>query len=261
MKLYQMSDPVRFPRMTTDELRRTFPLEDLFVPDSVTWAYVDLDRAVIGGVIPRREALRLGNYPELRAELFLERRELGVLNIGGPGSVMADGKTFDMEKLDCVYIGRGTREVSFTSKDASTPAVFYLLSYPAHAAFPAAQKRFVDLEPVELGSLETCKRRMLYKAIYQGGLPSCQLVMVFTLLQPGSNWNTMSPHTHMRRSEVYLYFDVPRDHRVVHLTGPPGETRHLMVADRQVVVSPGWSIHAGVGTTSHGFCWGMGGEN
>jgi len=261
MKLYQMADVVRYPRMTTDEIRSTFLLEDLYKPGSIELAYVDLDRTVIGFAAPTTTALRLETTPELRASYFLERREIGIFNVGGKGKVTVDGNVFPVEKLDCVYAGRGSKEVVFESESVDAPAAFYLLSYPAHAEYPAAMKKFSELEPLNLGSVETCNKRSIYKAIYADGIKSCQLVMGFTLLSEGSNWNTMPPHTHMRRSEVYLYFNVDPAHRVVHLMGPPQETRHLVVADKQVVVSPGWSIHAGVGTKAYGFCWGMGGEN
>ena len=197
----------------------------------------------------------------MRADFFLERRELGVLNVGGPGSVDVDGASFTLDKLDCLYVGRGSKQVHFRSADPGTPACFYLLSYPAHAAYPTAMVRFADLKPLELGSSETCNSRKIYKAIFRDGLKSCQLVMGFTLLNPGSNWNTLPPHTHMRRSEVYLYFDVDPAQRVLHLMGPPDATRNMWVADKEIVVSPGWSIHAGVGTKAYSFCWGMGGEN
>lgn len=261
MKLLQMADPVRYPRMTTEELRETFLLNEMFKPGAITLAYVDLDRAVVGGAVPTTGELKLETAPELRAEFFLERRELGVLNIGGPGTVTVDGKQFKLEKLDCVYAGRGSREVSFASDSANEPAAFYLLSYLAHAEHPTAMVKFKDLEPVKLGAVATCNQRSIYKAIHRDGIKSCQLVMGFTLLEEGSNWNTMPPHTHMRRSEIYMYFDVDPAHRVVHLMGPAQETRHLLMADRDIVVSPGWSIHAGVGTTRYGFSWGMGGEN
>jgi 4-deoxy-L-threo-5-hexosulose-uronate ketol-isomerase len=261
MKLLQMADPVRYPRMTTEELRETFLLEEMFRPGAMTLAYVDLDRAVVGGAVPTNAALKLETSPELRSEYFLERRELGVLNIGGAGIVAVDGKQFKLGKLDCLYVGRGSKDVSFTSDSAGEPAQFYLLSYLAHAEYPAAVVRFSEIEPVRLGTVATCNKRAIYKAIHREGIKSCQLVMGFTLLEEGSNWNTMPPHTHMRRSEIYIYFDVDPAHRVVHLMGPPHETRHLIMADKDIVVSPGWSIHAGVGTTRYGFCWGMGGEN
>jgi 4-deoxy-L-threo-5-hexosulose-uronate ketol-isomerase len=261
MKLLQMADPVRFPRMTTSELREIFLLQGAFVPGVITLAYVDLDRTVIGGAVPTVDALTLETQPELRSEYFLERRELGVLNVGGKGSVTVDGETFYLDKLDCLYIGRGSKAVTFASEDADSPASCYLLSYPAHAVYPTKMVRFADLEGLHLGATETCNQRTIYKAIFRDGIQSCQLVMGFTLLEAGSNWNTMPPHTHMRRSEVYFYFDIDPAQRVLHLMGPPQETRHLVIADREVVVSPGWSIHAGVGTKSYGFCWGMGGEN
>lgn len=261
MRQYQMADPVRYGLMNTDELRETFLLEDLFEPNVIDLAYVDLDRTVIGSAVPADTPLTLETEPELRAEYFLERRELGVLNIGGSGSITVDGKTFAMDKLDCLYVGRGSREVSFKSNDSGTPAEFYLLSYPAHAEYPTEMVKFADMKPVELGSFETCNKRKIYKAIYRDGIKSCQLVMGFTMLEPGSNWNTMPPHTHMRRSEVYFYFDVDPAHRVLHLMGPPDATSHLVMKDKEVVVSPGWSIHAGVGTKNYTFCWGMGGEN
>jgi len=261
MKLFQMADPVRYARMTSDELRATFLLETLFAPGSIELAYVDLDRAVIGSAVPLGKPLELQTQPELRAEYFLERRELGIFNVGGPGSVVVDDTSYELDKLDTLYVGRGSRQVTFLSRSAADPAAFYLLSYPAHAEFPTRKVRFAEITPVELGSLETCNRRKIYKAIHMQGIRSSQLVMGFTLLETGSNWNTMPPHVHMRRSEVYFYFDVEPEQRVIHLMGPPQSTRHLVVAERQVVVSPGWSIHAGVGTKAYGFCWGMGGEN
>lgn len=261
MRLYQMADAVRYGLMNTEELRETFLLEEMFQPGEIEFAYVDLDRTVIGSAVPTSAALKLETQPELRSDYFLERRELGVLNVGGAGSVAVDGKTFELAKLDCLYVGRGSKHVTFSSKDAANSANFYLLSYLAHAQYPAAMVKFAELKGLELGSVETCNKRTIYKAIYKEGIKSCQLVMGFTLLASGSNWNTMPAHTHMRRSEVYFYFDVDPAHRVFHLMGPPDATSHLVVADKEVVVSPGWSIHAGVGTKNYGFCWGMGGEN
>jgi 4-deoxy-L-threo-5-hexosulose-uronate ketol-isomerase len=261
MKLYQMADPLRYQRMTTAELRETFLLEGLFRPGEIECVYVDLDRTVIGSAVPTSAPLKLETYPELRSEFFLERRELGVLNCGGAGSVEVDGQTFALDKLDVLYVSRGSRSVAFASADPSAPAAFYLLSYPAHAMHPTTMVKFQDLAGMKLGAQPTCNQRTIYKAIHKDGIQSCQLVMGFTLLDAGSNWNTMPPHTHMRRSEIYFYFDIDPAHRVVHLMGPPDETRNLIVADKQVVVSPGWSIHAGVGTSNYIFCWGMGGEN
>jgi len=261
MKLLQMADPVRYARMTSEELRETFLLEGMFNPGKIEYAYVDLDRTVIGSAVPTGAPLTLDTQPELRAEYFLERRELGILNVGGAGSVTVDGASFDLDKLDCLYVGRGSKSVSFTSKSAGEPASFYLLSYPAHTTYPTKMVKCADLQGLALGSPETCNKRTIYKAIHREGIQSCQIVMGFTLLAAGSNWNTMPAHTHMRRSEVYFYFDIEPDQRVMHLMGPPNATSHIIMADKQVVVSPGWSIHAGVGTKSYGFCWGMGGEN
>lgn len=261
MKLVQMADPVRYARMTSAELRETFLLEGMFNPGKIEYAYVDLDRTVIGSAVPTSAPLTLETQPELRADYFLERRELGVLNVGGAGTVTVDGKAFELDKLDCLYVGRGSKSVTFASKSAGAPAYFYLLSYLAHAEYPTKMVKRADLQGTELGSTETCNKRTIYKAIHLEGIRSCQLVMGFTLLAPGSNWNTMPAHTHMRRSEVYFYFDVEPDQRVMHLMGPPDATSHIIMADKEVVVSPGWSIHAGVGTKSYGFCWGMGGEN
>jgi 4-deoxy-L-threo-5-hexosulose-uronate ketol-isomerase len=261
MKLYQMADPIRYATMTSEELRATFLLEGMFTPGVIECAYVDLDRAVVGSAVPTSAPLALETSAELRADYFLERRELGVLNVGGAGSVIVDGTTFELDKLDCLYVGRGNKAVSFSSKSAAAPANFYLLSYPAHAEFPTKMVKRAELQGLALGSFETCNKRTIYKAIHREGIPSCQLVMGFTLLEPGSNWNTMPAHTHMRRSEIYFYFDVEPEQRVIHLMGPPDATSHIVIADKQVVVSPGWSIHAGVGTKNYGFCWGMGGEN
>jgi 4-deoxy-L-threo-5-hexosulose-uronate ketol-isomerase len=261
MKLLQMADPVRYARMTSEELRATFLLDGMFNPGKIEYAYVDLDRTVIGSAVPTGTALTLETQPELRAEYFLERREIGVFNVGGLGTVAVDGQSFELDKMDCLYVGRGTKSVTFSSKSAEQPAYFYLLSYPAHVVHPTAMVKCADLQGLALGSVETCNKRTIYKAIHRDGIKSCQLVMGFTLLAPGSNWNTMPAHVHMRRSEVYFYFDVETDQRVVHLMGPPDATSHIVMADKQVVVSPGWSIHAGVGTKNYGFCWGMGGEN
>jgi 4-deoxy-L-threo-5-hexosulose-uronate ketol-isomerase len=261
MKTVMMADPVRYPRMTTAELRETFLLQGLCEPGKVSLNYVDLDRTVVGFAAPVDAPLTLLTYPELRAEYFLERREVGVLNVGGKGTVSVDGQSYELNNLDVLYVSRGKKQVTFASNDKDSFAAFYLLSYPAHAEYPVTLVRKEDANPTELGSVETCNKRTICKYIHLQGARSSQLVMGVTHLAPGSNWNTMPPHTHMRRSEVYMYFNVAEDARIVHLMGPPDETRHIVMADREVVVSPGWSIHAGVGTRAYSFCWGMGGEN
>jgi 4-deoxy-L-threo-5-hexosulose-uronate ketol-isomerase len=261
MKVLQMADEIRYPHMSTAELRSTFLLESLFTPGQLQLVYVDLDRTVIGSAVPLAAALALPCPAELRATSFTERRELGVFNIGGEGVVDIDGATHALGNRDALYIGKGEQRISFSSVRADNPAEFYLLSYPAHAVYPTAIVRAADRMPTTLGDGSTANRRTINKLIHLEGARSCQLVMGFTELETGSVWNTMPPHTHMRRSEVYLYFDLPEDHRVVHMMGPATETRHLIVANKQVAISPGWSIHAGVGTASYSFCWGMGGEN
>jgi 4-deoxy-L-threo-5-hexosulose-uronate ketol-isomerase len=261
MKTYLTADPVRYPTMTTAQIRESFLIDALHEPGEICLAYVDLDRAVVGMAAPLELPLALHADDALRARHFTERRELGALNIGGSGVVHASGKSYSLENLDCLYLGRGAEEITFESKDKNAPAVFYLLSYPAHATHPATLIRKEDAATVELGSAETCNRRTIFKYIHLEGARSCQLVMGVTHLHEGSAWNTMPPHTHMRRSELYMYFNLADDARVFHLMGPPEETRHIVMKNREVVVSPGWSIHAGVGTRAYSFCWGMGGEN
>jgi 4-deoxy-L-threo-5-hexosulose-uronate ketol-isomerase len=261
MKILQMADAIRYRTMTTEELRETFVVSDLFRPGEICMTYVDLDRTVIGSAVPTGAPLALPTYDPLKATYFTERRELGVLNIGGAGAITVNGKAYELQKLDALYVGRGNEEVRFASTDAACPAEFYLLSYPAHAVYPVQPVRLAEMEKLTLGSAEAANLREIIKVIHLAGARSCQLVMGFTRLAPGSVWNTMPPHTHMRRSEVYLYFDVAAADRVIHLMGPAHETRNIVIANKQAVISPGWSIHAGVGTRNYTFCWGMGGEN
>jgi 4-deoxy-L-threo-5-hexosulose-uronate ketol-isomerase len=261
MKILQMADVVRYRSMTTEELRETFLLDELFHPGVLDLTYVDLDRTVIGSAVPLHEKLVLPTDDALKANYFTERRELGIFNIGGAGTVMVNGERFDLVNLDALYVGRGNEHVSFESADPQAPAEFYLLSYPAHAVHPTQLIRGTGQERTRLGAQSTANEREIVKLIHLEGTRSCQLVMGFTQLAPGNVWNTMPAHTHMRRSEVYLYFGLPEDERIIHLMGPAHETRHIVTANKQVVVSPGWSIHAGVGTASYTFCWGMGGEN
>jgi 4-deoxy-L-threo-5-hexosulose-uronate ketol-isomerase len=261
MQIRFSPNQIDYQKLCTDGLRANFLIESLFAPGKVELVYSDADRAIIGSAVPTGAALKLTADAELRAAFFCERRELGVLNIGGAGAVEVDGKKYELNKLDCLYVGRGSREISFTSRDAGAPAAFYLLSYPAHAAYPTTSATMKDAAPVELGTLADANRRTIYKYIHADGIKSCQLVMGFTKLQEGAVWNTMPPHTHTRRSEVYVYFDVDPKRRVMHFMGTPQQTRHLVVADRQAVISPSWSIHCGCGTGAYTFCWGMGGEN
>ncbi|MBN2354688.1 5-dehydro-4-deoxy-D-glucuronate isomerase [candidate division KSB1 bacterium] len=261
MQVRYVADPVRFPRMTGEEIRESFLVEHLFQPNAIYLLYSEVDRGIIGSVVPVKTRLSLAGSKELATDYFCERREIGVLNIGGKGEIAVDGKTYTMENRDGLYIGKGAKEIIFSSDAANHPAAYYLLSFPAHQAYPTKQVKLKDAEAVELGSAEGANKRTIYKYIHPRGIQSCQVVMGFTVLAPGSVWNTMPPHTHERRMEVYLYFDMASDTRVFHLMGPPNETRHIVVADRQAVISPSWSIHSGVGTGAYTFCWGMGGEN
>lgn len=261
MKTLFTSDPIRYPRMSSAELRESFVVNDLAIHGETKLCYVDVDRAVVGVAAPSDRPLVLQATPELRASFFTERRELGALNIGGQGVIRVGETPYTLENLDLLYIGRGNPEITFESSEDANPAVFYILSYPAHTAYPIALVKKETAQPTTIGSASQANMRTIYKYIHAEGAKSCQLVMGMTHLHDGSIWNTMPAHTHMRRSEVYFYFDVPEDARIFHLMGPPAETRHIVVENCEAVVSPGWSIHAGVGTQSYKFCWGMGGEN
>ena len=216
---------------------------------------------IVGAANPVHKSLELNTYPNLRSKYFLERREIGIINVGGDGEVSADGQTYTVDKLDCIYIGKGTEHVNFNSKDPANPAIFYLLSAPAHAFYPTSVMTHADAAKVNAGDTSTANRRTINKYIHMDGIKSCQLVMGLTILQEGSVWNTMPAHTHSRRSEIYMYFDVPADAMVVHLLGEPDELRALIIRNQEVALSPGWSVHSGCGTASYSFCWAMGGEN
>ena len=247
--------------MTTDKLRQNFLIGDLMQEDKFSFTYSHYDRAIIGGVMPVNKELELPNFDNLRSDYFLERRELGVINIGGPGEIVIEDSVFHLDRLDAVYAGKGSKKVIFKSTSAANPAKFYLFSTPAHQTYPSALIRKEDASPVNIGSAETANERSIYKYIYLQGQMSCQLVMGLTLLKQGSVWNTMPSHTHDRRMEAYFYFDVPENHVVVHFMGQPQETRHLVVQNNQAVISPPWSIHSGCGTSNYGFIWAMAGEN
>lgn len=255
------SGPREVKSMSTSELRETFLLQDLFVADKASFTYSHYDRMIAGGVMPRSGPVSLQTYEPLKSDFFLQRRELGIINVGGGGTVTADGNVYSLAKLDCLYLGRGTREISFESNDGNQPAKFFLLSAPAHQTYPSLLMKSSEATPVALGSVETANERTIYKYIHEDGIKSCQLVMGLTILTNGSVWNTMPSHTHNRRMEVYLYFDVREEHRVFHLMGQPAETRHLVVANEEAVISPPWSIHSGCGTANYSFIWGMAGEN
>jgi 4-deoxy-L-threo-5-hexosulose-uronate ketol-isomerase len=261
MEVRYMPAPEAFCRMTTQEIRDKFLIESLFSPDTISMVYCDVDRAIAGSAVPVSKPLTLGSAPQLRADYFCQRREMGVLNVGQSGSVTVDGNVMRLAPLDGLYIGRDSKEIVFASDDAKAPARFYLLSYPAHKAYPTTYISKDQAAPQHLGSDAECNKRTINKYIHPDGVKSCQLVMGFTQLAEGSVWNTMPPHTHDRRMEAYLYFNIAQEARVFHLMGKPDQTRHIVVANEQVVISPSWSIHSGVGTQSYAFCWGMGGEN
>ncbi|PJI84846.1 5-dehydro-4-deoxy-D-glucuronate isomerase [Luteimicrobium subarcticum] len=255
--------PAQVPGMDTAALRDTYLVERVFVPGEVTLVYTHHDRIVLGGAVPAGAELALPVPPELRSEYLLERREVGIVNVGGPARVVADGETYLLPNGACLYLGRGTRDVVLSDDPEGTGpgAQLYLFSAPAHTTFPNALVLPGEGTVRELGDQLTSNRRTLHQYIHENGVRSCQVVMGVTELHPGSMWNTMPAHTHDRRTECYLYFDVPEDARVVHLCGEPTETRHLVVADRQAVISPSWSVHSGVGTSSYRFVWAMAGEN
>lgn len=248
-------------RMNTQTLRENFLVENLLVTDQLKLVYSHYDRVIIGGALPVAGTLALETHAELRADYFLERREMGIINVGGEGEVEADGQTFSLQKLDCLYLGKGVRNVRFSSRSSGNPAVFYLLSAPAHQSYPTRMLSKDEASPAVTGDQKTANRRTIYKYIHAEGIKSAQLVMGLTILEEGSVWNTMPAHTHTRRMEAYFYFDVPQDQRVFHFMGEPQETRHLLVGNHEAVVSPPWSIHSGCGTSNYGFIWGMAGEN
>lgn len=261
MEIRFQSSPREVKGMNTQELRENFLVQQLMQADAITLVYSHFDRVIVGGVMPINNPVQLPNEPELRADYFLERREIGIINVGGAGKVEADGVVYDLEKLDALYLGKGTRSVNFFSNSANQPAQYFLLSAPAHHTYPNRRMQKEEATPVHLGEKATSNERTIYKYIHQDGIQSCQLVMGLTVLKEGSVWNSVPPHTHTRRMEVYFYFDVPEAHRVFHLMGEPQETRHIVMANHEAVISPPWSVHCGPGTTNYGFIWGMAGEN
>lgn len=261
MQIRFQSSPKEVRGMTTAELRENFLVPELMKADTLTLVYSHYDRVIIGGVQPLQQSVPLHNEAELRADYFLERRELGIINVGGAGVVTADGITYELDKLDTVYLGKGTKEVSFASASAADPANFFLMSTTAHHPYPNRKMTKEEAAPVNLGEKATANERTIYKYIHQDGIQSCQLVMGLTVLKEGSVWNSVPPHTHTRRMEVYFYFDVPAQHRIFHLMGEPTETRHIVMANHEAVISPPWSVHCGPGTTNYGFIWAMAGEN
>jgi 4-deoxy-L-threo-5-hexosulose-uronate ketol-isomerase len=248
-------------QMDTEELRANFLIEKIFTTDEFQFTYSHYDRVIVGGIMPVNKTNTLPNFDSLRSTHFLERRELGIINIGGDGEIKVGDKSYALSKLDCLYVGRGNQKVSFKSIKKNNPAKFYLLSSPAHKEYKVQLMKKEKASPLNLGSAETANERTVYKYIHATGLKSCQLVMGLTTLKSGSVWNTIPTHVHDRRMEAYFYFDVADNQRIFHFMGEPQQTRHLLVANDQAIISPPWSIHSGCGTSNYSFIWGMAGEN
>ncbi|KJD31167.1 5-keto-4-deoxyuronate isomerase [Tamlana nanhaiensis] len=255
------SSPQDVKSYDTTRLRDEFLIDNLMRPDELNLVYSHFDRFISGSAVPVKSELKLETIDPLKAEYFLERRELGIINIGGSGTVTVDGTAYDLDNREALYVGQGNKAVSFTSKSESEPAMFYINSTPAHKAYPIKKIGINDVEVVQLGAPETANARTLRKYIVNSVVDVCQLQMGMTELKSGSVWNTMPAHVHDRRMEVYFYFDVPEDQAVCHFMGQPQETRHIWMQNNQAVISPAWSIHSGSGTSNYTFIWGMAGEN
>jgi 4-deoxy-L-threo-5-hexosulose-uronate ketol-isomerase len=253
--------PEDVKKQTTEELRKNFLVETLFEADHVHLTYTHNDRMIFGGVTPSQEELTIKLDKELGVSYFLERRELGIINIGADGTVILDGVEYEMKGRDGLYVGRGTKDVKFRSNDANNPAKFYINSTPAQHTYPTVKIDIKKIDPLHKGEQGTLNERNIYQYIHPNVCESCQLQMGLTMLSPGSVWNTMPCHTHERRMEVYLYFDMEPDTRVFHFMGKPEETRHLVMKNEQAAISPSWSIHTGTATSNYTFIWGMCGEN
>lgn len=261
METRYANHPEEIKRYNTDELREHFLVEKLFETGKVLLTYTHHDRMIFGGVTPGETELTIKLDKELGVDYFLERRELGIINIGNTGTVVLDGKEYEMVNHDGMYVGRGTKDILFRSEDPNNPAKFYVVSTPAHHTYPTVKIGIDQIKPLELGEKETLNERKINQYIHPNNCQSCQLQMGLTQLQPGSVWNTMPCHTHERRMEVYLYFDMEPETRVFHFMGEPSETRHLVMKNEQATISPSWSIHTGTATNDYTFIWAMCGEN
>jgi 4-deoxy-L-threo-5-hexosulose-uronate ketol-isomerase len=250
-----------FKHYDTEKLRKHFLIDKVFVPGDITFSYTHYDRLMVGGVQPTVQPIKLDTYDQLKSEHFLDRRELGAINVGGNGKVRVDGVEYAVAHKEAIYVGRGIKEVIFSSDNAESPAKFYLNSTPAHHSFPTRKVGKADANVLQLGSSETCNERSIYQLLIHSVVETCQLQMGMTELKSGSIWNTMPMHTHSRRMEAYFYFEIPQDQAVCHFMGPAQESRHLWVTNEQAVVSPPWSVHSGAGTANYTFIWGMAGEN
>ncbi|MBN2369355.1 MAG: 5-dehydro-4-deoxy-D-glucuronate isomerase [Vicinamibacteria bacterium] len=253
--------PEDVKRFDTQQIRRHFLVTDIMKADEVRLVYSHYDRLIIGGACPAKEPLELSPIGPIRGGFFLERRELGIINVGGPGAVSADGQDFEIDFKEALYVGRGVKTVLFKSRDSSRPARFYLNSATAHAAYPVQKVTQKNAVIADLGSAESSNQRRIFKLLINDVIKTCQLQMGMTELKTGSVWNTMPPHVHDRRMEAYFYFEVPKGQPVCHFMGEPGETRHIWLGNEEAVISPDWSIHSAAGTSNYTFIWGMAGEN
>jgi 4-deoxy-L-threo-5-hexosulose-uronate ketol-isomerase len=261
MKIIHQVYPEDFARYNTQQIRDKFLLEKLVVPDKIECAYTHYDRMIVGAAHPFSQSLELGGYDPLKSTHFLSRREIGIINIAGNGTISADDEKFALEKQDCLYIGKGDKKIVFSSADKNNPAKFIFFSCPAHQEYPTRLMKPAEALPAEMGSLENNNHRVINKYIHPDGIKSCQLVLGVTNFKKGSIWNTMPPHTHDRRMESYFYFDLPEGQRVIHFMGEPQETRHIFLNNEQAILSPSWSIHSGTATANYSFIWAMAGEN
>ncbi|MEG2420679.1 MAG: 5-dehydro-4-deoxy-D-glucuronate isomerase [Oscillospiraceae bacterium] len=254
-----------FKRYTTEETRKEFLIEDLYRPDEMTAVYSHVDRMVTLGCMPVKEAVSIDKgidvWKNFGTHFFLERREIGIFNIGGTGTISVDGTDYLLDYKDCLYITRGAKEVLFRSSSAAQPAKFYMVSAPAHCSYETRLIKIADAAKKPCGAMETSNKRVINQFIHPDVLKTCQLSMGMTVLEPGSVWNTMPAHTHERRMEVYMYFEIPQDNVVFHMMGEGDQTRHVVMQNEQAIISPSWSIHAGAGTSNYTFIWAMGGEN
>lgn len=262
MEVRYSPDKNGFKKFSTNELRESFLIENLFEKNKIPMVYSDVDRSITGSAVPSGKTLKLmATKKDMAANYFAERREVGVINIGGSGSVLLDGKNIKMDNRDGLYIGRGAMDIVFKSSNSKKPAMFYFVSYPAHVSYPTKHIRFSDSTPRKLGTSSDANKRTIYQYIHPGTMKTCQLVMGLTELEEGSVWNTIPCHTHQRRSEVYMYFNLKPESFVLHILGEPTETRHIIIRNQQAILSTSWSMHSGCGTQNYSFIWAMGGEN
>jgi 4-deoxy-L-threo-5-hexosulose-uronate ketol-isomerase len=262
MEVRYSPDQNGFKKFTTDELRKSFLIENLFEKNKLPMVYSDVDRSITGSAVPAGNTLKLmANKKDMAANYFTERREIGVINIGDEGYIILDGKKFKMRNRDGLYIGKGVQSVEFKSVNARKPAMYYFVSYPAHTSYPTQHISYSNSTPRKLGTIAEANKRTIYQYIHPGTMKTCQLVMGLTELEEGCVWNTMPCHTHQRRSEVYMYFNLKPESFVVHILGEPTETRHVIIRNQQAVLSTSWSMHSGCGTQNYSFIWAMGGEN